>query len=224
MLMRTEAFRSVQAVVSGDIEHVSSKTIFVSGGGGSPTHTTSFAVATSGPNRLLVVGVGLTDGGNLTGLTYNGVALTQAVSNDRSRLWYMLDEDLPTDGASHDLVATFADSWNCIMCPAEYKNVAQGVPAATGDDASNFSAECSILLSSLATGSLVVSTALSTALVTIAHGGSQTERHHGSGTHVTITGTLSDIVGASGNTTVTEDPSGSSSATQQCAASWEKAA
>ena len=89
-----------------------------------PTITWSHTVAT-GTNRMLLVQVGATSQVlshvTATSVTYNGKPLTlarQQSESDNSTsadyisvgIWYLMDKDLPTDGAPHPVVAIFADS------------------------------------------------------------------------------------------------------------------
>ena len=61
----------------------------------------------AGNNRLLVVGIGVEGTfptqADVTGVTYNGVALTKAVDHDvgiqNTEIWYLLEADLPAAGS-----------------------------------------------------------------------------------------------------------------------------
>lgn len=81
-------------------------------GSGSPTRTCSFTVGT-GSNRLLVVAI---YSSALSGLTYNGVAMTKIGHSffESLELWYLLDPDEGT----HDMVAT--SSGNFAFNPSIY--------------------------------------------------------------------------------------------------------
>lgn len=72
------------------------------------TNTWSHAIG-SGSNRILVVGVPQEGGGNVTGVTYNGTALSKVIEvangSNTVELWYILEADLPSAG-SYNIVVT----------------------------------------------------------------------------------------------------------------------
>ena len=94
-----------------------------------PNITWSHTVA-AGTNRMLLVQVGATSKVlshvTATSVTYNGKPLTLARQQSESNgstsadyisvgIWYMMEKDLPTDGAAHSVIATFADSTTVLV-------------------------------------------------------------------------------------------------------------
>lgn len=95
-----------------------------SGGSGYPVTSLTVSHTCSGSNRLLRVGVrsSVTSGGDtITGVTYNGVAMTKIASQSATvdrwiTLWELVDPDIGT----HDIVATNIAPELIVVCAASY--------------------------------------------------------------------------------------------------------
>lgn len=81
---------------------------------------TSFSYAHNvgtGTNKILIVGVAFEAGtlDNVSGVTYNGVAMTKIGTGVRvgttffleATLWYLTDDNLPDDNANHDVIVSY---------------------------------------------------------------------------------------------------------------------
>lgn len=88
--------------------------------------TLSFTIG-SGSNRILIVAVNHLTSDTTSGVTYNGVAMTQLGSvHEGITLWYMLESQLPTTGA-YNIVASFTSSRPVIVA-LSLANVYQAAP------------------------------------------------------------------------------------------------
>jgi hypothetical protein len=104
------------AAVAPDIAFVQASAAIDTGG--VTTATVGYTCAVSpGGNRLLVACVtGKQDSDSFDAVTYNGVAMTQAVlirnttptTDIVASIYYLLHADIPNDGLSHDFVV----DWN----------------------------------------------------------------------------------------------------------------
>lgn len=108
------------------------------GGATSPSTSLSWSHTTSGSNRLLVVAV--STGGTVSGVTYNGVAMTMGVSHTGSPyggsdyLWYLAN---PASGAN-TITVTTTTSIATVGLSISYTGAAQSVPVdVTGSVASS---------------------------------------------------------------------------------------
>ncbi|RLD03824.1 MAG: hypothetical protein DRI32_06770, partial [Chloroflexi bacterium] len=97
------------------------------------SHTTG-----TGSDRLMLVGVSQQrNSDTVTGITYNGVALTQVTytgisADDRTEVWYLLDSDLPSDGAAHNVVVSLsANSLGTVAGVVTFTGVDQSSPLGT---------------------------------------------------------------------------------------------
>lgn len=109
----------------------------------------------SGTNRLLVVGVTINDGTSesVTGVTYNGVAMTSAGSvalsanGDEVSLWYLVN---PASGANN-VVATFSATMDVVIGESiSFTNVHQATPIGTQVEATGIGTTASAMASSAA--------------------------------------------------------------------------
>jgi len=70
--------------------------------------------AASGNNRIVIIQTGTESGGNVTGVTYNGVACTFLVRANRAHniceLWYILDSSLPSAAGTYEVSIQFTNS------------------------------------------------------------------------------------------------------------------
>ncbi len=120
------------------------------GEGGSSTPGTTLIwphTIGSGDNRLLVVGVENEDGtaadAVTSGVTYNGVAMTQAVSvaatnatSNHVSLWYLLEASLPVAGTYNVVVTTTGITDNRIGGSVDFADMKQAAAEATNTQAS----------------------------------------------------------------------------------------
>jgi len=95
-----------------------------------------------GDNRLVVVYFGAENNGenDVTSVTYGGQSMTQAVEDggtgtgyqNRAEIWYILENDLPSNGANTvSATITPASTLDFKAYAAEYTGVNQGIPEAT---------------------------------------------------------------------------------------------
>ena len=97
----------------------------------------------AGENRLLLVGAGNTfPNDNVTGVTFNGVALTKVTSrqipgNRWISVWYLL----APDSGTHDIVITYGDTQSAMGFAASYAGVSQGAMDASATAVTSSSAE-----------------------------------------------------------------------------------
>ena len=184
---------AINGVTQSTLSAINGQTI---GGGSSPpaydnsaklnssgNGTMTLSLTTSGSNRYLLVGLGTTTSITCTGITYNGVAMTEigsAVDNTdsgaNSRL-YVFELIAPASGAN-DIVASFSGApAERTMFGLSFTSVHQTTPTGTSATATvNNSATPSVTVSS-ATGELVVDFhSANNSLVTFSAGSGQTSR------------------------------------------------
>ncbi len=146
------------------------------------TSSTSITVShtCTGNNLILFVGVGTFDssaGQKVSGVTYNGVAMTQigtrrvAGSLDNT-LWYLIN---PATG-THDIVASYASQNECYLVAASYTGAKQtGQPDATAGNAGQSSTAITAVVTTVADNCWVVMSATCNSLG-LAAGASTTMR------------------------------------------------
>lgn len=170
-----EYLRTHEAAPAGiEFDAVSSD----SGGGDSLT----FAHTCSGSNRLLVVGISISDSNSanrpVTSVTYNGVALTKIASVDtgagtseRVEMWYLIN---PASG-EHNVIINTTGILNFISAGAISLTGAKqsGQPDAS-NTASDSSLEATVTVTTVANNSLVIDALCSEPAPTV--DASQTER------------------------------------------------
>lgn len=108
-----------------------------SGGGytAGNSHTQSFTVG-SGSDRVLIVGA-MTQGGSVTGVTYNGVSMTLLTSQNTtggmefSSIYYLVN---PPSGA-HNIVVSATGASYTFAAAADYTGVDQTTPLPTSNTA-----------------------------------------------------------------------------------------
>lgn len=109
-------------------------------GSAATSHTLSHTMS-SNANRILTVFTYTFDSGTTTGVTYNGVAMTesgtgQATGSDTVQAWSLV---APSTGANN-IVASLSASKRCIIYAVSFTNVTQsGQPDATNKGAPNAS-------------------------------------------------------------------------------------
>lgn len=110
----------------------------------------------AGPNRLVVVGVVVenTDTVDVASVSYGGQAMTKAVdavtgtsgARDMMDIWYLLEDDMPADGANNVAVSLSGASNNpgVIVIASSYESVAQEAPESTGSKTETSPADATI--------------------------------------------------------------------------------
>lgn len=151
-------------------------------GGGHSSRT--FAHTVSGSDLILFVKVGCYQnaGQTVTGITYNGVALTkvdaqnQGTNTIRAELWYLV---APATGANNVIVTWSAAVASASYCATSYTGVNQTTPLGTSAKTSGTGTAVSLAVSS-ATGEVVVDSLAwrRDGSPTMTVGGSQTQRHN----------------------------------------------
>ncbi len=109
------------------ISYNSGNSGFVNGGTSKTiTHTLG-----TGDNRIVVVMTDTENGGVVTSVTYNGVAMTffnvATQGGNKSELWYMLNASLPAAG-TYNVVATWTTSAVSFVGAASFFGVSQAAP------------------------------------------------------------------------------------------------
>ena len=223
-LFAEDDFALTVAAAVANAEHVATATPYVATGN-SLTHTMSFAVAATGPKRKLIVGICGSNAtpSTLTSVTYNGVAVTEAVAGiggtSRAGYFFYLDDaNLPTDGLAHNLVATFNVSQQAIIGAVEYRNFPQGAPDVVGSV--NGTTSGSLTLAGATADGVNIDVATNNASASSTPGADQTERLDQAGTPSTITLAMSDKI-AIGTMTAMSASFGTGG-TSYLAAHWAK--
>ncbi len=143
-----------------------------------------------GSERMLLVCINSFDafgGGNVTGVTYNGVNMTKAAGIQqavsavlRSEIWYMLEADLPAAGA-YSVAATFTGSFTDSRCGSiSLAGASQAAPESTATASQGSSAgSWSGNISSIADEAMMVDCVCGGNAATVTPTASQTERWDG---------------------------------------------
>jgi len=182
------------------------------------TNSLTFSHSIGGSaNRILIVTVSIENCGStptVTGITYNGKALTHAVSVDltsgndcrgRSELWYLLESDLPSAG-SYDVVVTASASTEEIIAGAiSLNDVAQQAPEASSTSSNESTDAISVNITTLTDGSWLVDSVHSGNSGSYTPDAGQTERYdlQGVGTTSTHAASTKEVTTA-GSTTMGE--------------------
>lgn len=238
MLVRTEAFRGAgdtPAGGGGEVDFVQASSVYL-GNSNATTHTLAYTCAVSpGSNRLLVLALcNKQNVDDFDSITYNGVAMTNAVfvrntsstPDINASIWYLLDADIPNDGASHNLVVDFAgtNSHPATFILLEYINVAQGAPHRTDAVANSGSSAATLTLTTVASGSVLIDVlSVANSNTTIVFGTDQNERVISGASNFTLA--ASDKLPAAhsgGSVAMSIDPA-STNTRAYVAASWEMA-
>lgn len=133
----------------------------------------------SGVNRFLVVQVSMEAGKTVTGITYNGIAMSLSIAIEgattRSETWYLVAPSLGT----HDIVVTFSADSYCCAGAESWANVDQTTPIGDTSSATGTSLAPSVVVNTLYDNS-VVTDGLSTAATPIVYtvGAGQVENWH----------------------------------------------
>lgn len=164
------------------------------------TNTWSHIVASGKSNQILIVSVDA--GQSVSGVTYNGVAMTSLglvnynSNNEHLSLWYLLN---PATGANNVVVTLSASSF-CIGCSASYYGAAQS--STFGTLASNSGAAATSSTNTVTTTSsnqLVIDTVNNGAASTDTATASQTKRFQ----PATSGAAIGDIAATGSNMTLT---------------------
>jgi len=129
---------------------------------GTNSLTTSHTIG-SGTNRLLIVGVEAQAGNNLTGVTYNGVAMTQyvayatGVAGFYNYFYYMKHADLPSTGA-YNIVASFSSSSTKMIMSESLTDVDQTTPIEAANTITTTTTNPSVSVTTLTDNAWVVGT------------------------------------------------------------------
>jgi hypothetical protein len=148
-------------------------------GGTVQVPTLSWTHTSAGTNRLLTVQVSMEEGKTVTGITYNGVAMTFEIADEqggtRSEIWSLVGQSVGT----HTIVVTFSANSYCSAGAESWTNVDQGTPIGATNSATGASLTPSLVLNTTYDNSVVVdglSTDLTPILMT--PGAGQTENWH----------------------------------------------
>lgn len=121
-----------------DIAFIAQATAYVSGSS-LTDHTLAYALTTASGNNRKLVAVSSSESGLISGVTYNGIALTLGVAvsdfetvDQQAAIYFIDGDDLPTDTSSHNMVWTKNVAGHMIGGILEYTNVANGTPEWTG--------------------------------------------------------------------------------------------
>lgn len=207
------------------------------GAGGSATSGTTVTwshTIGSGANRLLVVGVALeTDSGRVvSGVTYNGVALTAgptAVTGEtvpsHAELWYLLEASMPAAGA-YNVVVTISSalsSQNALGSSVSFSGAQQSAPTATATSVSDTNGTTySTPITTVEANATVIDVIASNTTNTWTADGGQNERwdrQEAGGAGNTGAGSTK-AVAAAGATTLGWTASGSNSRHAHALAAW----
>jgi hypothetical protein len=182
------------------------------------TNSLSFSHAIgSDSSRMLIVTVSIENSGStptVTGITYDGQALTHAASTDitsandvrgRSELWYLPEADLPSAG-SYNVVVTASASAEAIIAGAiSLNDVAQQAPEAINTNTNESIDAISVNITTLTDGSWLVDSVHCGEPGSYTADAGQTERYDLQGANVTSTHAASTKeVATAGATTVGE--------------------
>ena len=138
-----------------------------SGEGQGGTSLTFSHTLNAASNRIVVVGAGLDDAGDafdIDSVTYNGINLTFKVSIDTgtgagSEIWYLLEADLPADGA-HDIVISYpATITRKSGISVVLEGAKQEAPEASGTDTATTTTEVSASITTLSDNAMIVALA-----------------------------------------------------------------
>lgn len=141
----------------------------------------TFSHTCTGSDLILIVGVGMSGDASPTGVTYNGVALTQVPSGSVvfntgyiCELWYLVG---PATGA-HDVVISRTYSGRIYACSLSYTGVSSGAPLGTAATAGSAGSTSFTVDVSAATNYVVVDICYvaSGAATSITQGAGQTKR------------------------------------------------
>jgi hypothetical protein len=143
----------------GTVTVAASATVASRSGGSSLTfsHTTP-----SGSNRLLVVGVSVNnDNRSVTGVTYNGVALTRAGtrSNDddaTAEIWYLVNPPVTTADVVVSLSGSIGSSYGFVAAALPLNGVDQSTPVGTFQSSTGDSSSASLNVTSSSSGDFVL--------------------------------------------------------------------
>jgi hypothetical protein len=189
-----------------------------SSGSGQNTNSLAFSHAIgSDSSRMLIVTVSIENSGStptVTGITYNGQALTHAASTDitsandvrgRSELWYLPEADLPSAG-SYNVVVTASASIEAINAGAiSLNDVAQQAPEASNTNTNETIDAISVNITTLTDGSWLVDSVHCGDTGSYTADAGQTERYDLQGVGTTSTHAASTKeVATAGSTTVGE--------------------
>ena len=144
-----------------------------------------------GDERLLVIGIGIegSSGIDVTGVTYDGFALTKADdeisgSSLLAEMWYMLDADLPSAGSYSVSISVSGSITNINSGACSYTSAKQSAPEATAvddagddDEASNISTS----ITSNTNGALIIDVVASSRTNSLSPNSGQTERYEVAG-------------------------------------------
>lgn len=106
---------------------------------GTTTKTVSHTLDADANMLVVFADNGNTGGGDITSVTYNGVAMTKlaaaslSASNYRGNTYYMLDADLPVGGAAYDIVVTYPATTagtTPVVCAVNVSGAKQAAPDA----------------------------------------------------------------------------------------------
>lgn len=143
-----------------------------------------------GNNRVLIVQVSVFATGNATGITYNGVALTQNTSATitngvyRTETWYLIN---PASG-THSVAVTLSASLTSIADAVSYYNADQTTPIETVNTASGSNTPAAASVTTIAANSRVVghlSTATASGVTSAAGQSNRTNNNGALGSSVT---------------------------------------
>jgi len=140
-------------------------------GSGAPSSLTFSHTLNAGSNRILVVGAGGDDDGDaypFDSVTYNAIALTFKVGvqgttpHARSEIWYLLETDLPADGA-HDIVISYPGT------PVRKSGISvvlegakQEAPEASGTDSDDAATSVTANITTISDNALIAALAATT--------------------------------------------------------------
>jgi len=163
-----DAFNKIVTIPGNGINPPSVVATSSATSGASQVPTLTWSHVSSGINRLLLVQVETEAGATISGITYNGVALTQSVANTngtlRNEQWYLV---APPVGTYSIIVTVTPNSY--VTCGAEtFNTVDQGSPIGATQSSTGSSLSPSLAIVTTSDNSLVVDS-LATGVLPIAY-------------------------------------------------------
>lgn len=156
---------------------------------GYSTASTSLTVSHTiggGRNRCLFVGVEAQAGNNLTGVTYNGVAMTiygtgqaTGVAGYYNYMYYMKEADLPATGA-YNIVASFSSSSTKLVMAESLYGIDQNTPIEADNAISTTGTNPAGSVTTLTAGAWVFGTSRINAFAPTAASGTTQRQNNGS--------------------------------------------
>lgn len=122
-----------------------------SAGDSSGANSTTFAHTNTGSNLALFVGVMCEDGDNVTGVTYNGVAMTQLLKRTNTRTYYIYGLKAPATGANNVVISRSTTTGALVGISVSYTGVHQTLSLNHSTASADISAASSFALNTTTT-------------------------------------------------------------------------